>query len=271
MANELAKSEQTFSMALTTSLNDVSEALPKDFNKARFVQNAVALLNDNEQLQKFAKENGTTQIKAGMLKGAYLGLDFMSKEAYLVPYGKTLNFMIDYRGNIKLCKKYSIRPIKDIYAKLVREGDDFSEEIVNGVPSISFKPKPFNNGKIIGAFAVCIYQDGGVAYDTMSKEELDVTRSKSRASNAMAWKDFEGEMYRKTILHRLCKHIEIDFDSPEQRTLFDDEVAISSNPKETLESDVAQNANQETFIDAEVVEAEVIDVDDPDLPDFMKG
>ena len=41
---------ENFSLALTNSLNEVSAALPKEFNTTRFVQNAVALLNDNEQL-----------------------------------------------------------------------------------------------------------------------------------------------------------------------------------------------------------------------------
>ena len=42
---------QTFSVALTEKLNSVAEALPKDFNKARFVQNALALVNDNPPLR----------------------------------------------------------------------------------------------------------------------------------------------------------------------------------------------------------------------------
>jgi recombination protein RecT len=113
---------QTFSVALTEKLNSVAEALPKDFNKARFVQNALALVNDNPQLQKYSK----AQLMSGLMKGAYLGLDFYSKECYLVPYGNQLNYQTDYRGAKKLAKKYSIRPIKDIYAKLVREGDDFA-------------------------------------------------------------------------------------------------------------------------------------------------
>ena len=73
------KKPTTFSEALTTALVDNHEALPKDFNKARFVQNALALINDNPALQKFSG----TQLKAGLLKGAYLGLDFYSKEAFL--------------------------------------------------------------------------------------------------------------------------------------------------------------------------------------------
>lgn len=249
---------ENFSLALTTSLDEVSEALPKDFNKARFVQNAVALLNDNDQLKKFAMENGTSQIKAGMLKGAYLGLDFMSKEAYLIPYGKQLNFMLDYRGSVKLSKKYSMRPIKDIYAKLVREGDEFEEKIVNGEPSIDFKPKAFNDGKIIGAFAVCLYKDGGMIYDTMSLDDLENTRKSSKSSNSPAWKNFTGEMYKKTVLHRLCKHIELDFDSPEQYQYFNEDMEIATT-EEQVANEIKENANKVEFDDVVDTEATVVE------------
>lgn len=216
------KPKQTFSMALTESLDEVADALPKDFNMTRFVQNSVALLNDNETLANYARQYGTSQIKLGMMKAAYLGLDFMSKEAYLIPYGKTLNFMLDYRGNTKLIRKYSIRPVKDIYAKVVREGDEFVEKITDGHPSIDFRPKAFNNGKIIGAFAVCLFEDGGMIYDVMNLDELERTRKASKMPNGGAWK-FVEEMYKKTILHRMCKHIQIDFDNPKQMEYFNED------------------------------------------------
>lgn len=86
----------------------------------------------------------------------------------MVPYGNQLNYQTDYRGAKKLAKKYAIRPVKDIYAKLVHEGDLFEESIEGGNQTFVFKPKAFNDGKIIGAFAVCLYVDGGMQYDTMS-------------------------------------------------------------------------------------------------------
>lgn len=227
--------KQTFSVALMDSLNCVEEALPADFNKTRFVQNAVALLNDNEQLKTYAKQYGTGNIKLGMMKAAYLGLDFMSKEAYLIPYGSQLNFMVDYRGATKLCRKYSIRPIKDIYAKVVREGDEFQEKIVDGHPSIDFKPVPFNNGKIVGAFAVCLFKDGGMIYDVMNLDELERTRKSSKMPNGGAWK-FVEEMYKKTVLHRMAKHIQIDFDSPEQYKYFNEDMEIDTTERPTKAS-----------------------------------
>ena len=245
--------KQTFKEALTTSLVEVKDALPENFNVMRFVLNSVALLNDNDQLAKFAKEHGTAQIKAGIMKAAYLGLDFSQREAYLIPYGSTLNFMLDYRGNVKLCKRYSTRKIKDIYAKVVREGDEFTEKIVDGKPSIDFTPKPFNDGPIIGAFAVVLFEDGGMDVDTMSLRELENTRKSSKMANGPAWKNFTAEMYRKTVLHRLCKHIDIAFDRPEQAQYFNEDMEIETDVKAQVEQEIAENANMTPFDDDEIV------------------
>ena len=255
MSNELANRE-SFSTQLSTSLIDVKEALPKDLSIPRFVQNAVALLNDNPTLTQFAQKYGTTQIKQGLMKAAYLGLDFINKECYLIPFANQISFMIDYRGNIKLAKKYSIIPIKDIYAKIVREGDNFEEKIVNGEPTIDFTPKPFNDGKIIGAFAVCLYKDGGMVYDTMSIKDLENTRSASKSKNSPAWQKFTGEMYKKTVLHRLCKHIELEFDTPQQSELFVEDVAIETDTQKLVEREIEENANavEFEFVDGEIVE-----------------
>lgn len=248
--------KDTFSGQLSTALAEVKDALPKDLNVARFVNNAVAVMNENSQLQDFAKEHGTAQIKAGLVKGAYLGLDFMNKEAYLVPYGKQLNFMKSYTGAVKLCKKYSIRPIKDIYAKLVREGDDYQIEIVNNEPKITFKPKPFNDGKIQGGFACVMFEDGGIQYEEMSIKELEKVRSCSKMKSGVVWNQWTDQMYLKTLLHRICKRIEIDFDNIEQIKYFNEEMEIETDVKAQAKADVEQNANQQSFDDEVVVEVD---------------
>ena len=245
----LAEKKQ-FSVALTEKLDSVSEALPKGFNKARFTQNAIALLNDNPGIAKY----GQNQIIGGLMKGAYLGLDFYSKECYLIPYGQSLNYQTDYRGEKKLAKKYSIRPIKDIYAEIVREGDEFSIGVKDNERVVNFVPKPFNDGKIVGAFAVVEYQDGGIGTDTMSISELENTRKHSKAANSMAWKDFTSEMYKKTVLRRLCKHIEIDFENTMQRAIYTQETEIETDPVEIARQEIEENANAEEFIIDEVME-----------------
>lgn len=265
---EKKENNSNFSIVLADKLDSVSDALPKDFNKARFVQNALALVNENPNIAKY----GQQKIMAGLLKGAYLGLDFYSKECYLVPYGNDLNYQTDYRGAKKLAKKYSIRPIKDIYAKLVHEGDLFEEKIVDGDQSFDFKPKPFNDGKIIGAFAVVLYTDGGMAYDTMSLADLENTRKSSKASNSPAWKNFTGEMYKKTVLHRLCKHIELDFENPTQQNMFLSGMEIETDQQKIAENEIAENENSVDFPEDVVVESNVVEESDGQvtMPEFMQ-
>nr|DAK81731.1 MAG TPA: RecT protein [Bacteriophage sp.] len=265
---EKKENNSNFSIVLADKLESVSDALPKDFNKARFVQNALALVNENPNIAKY----GQQKIMSGLLKGAYLGLDFYSKECYLVPYGNDLNYQTDYRGAKKLAKKYSIRPIKDIYAKLVHEGDLFDEKIIDGEQSFDFKPKPFNDGKIIGAFAVVLYTDGGMAYDTMSLADLENTRKSSKASNSPAWKNFTGEMYKKTVLHRLCKHIELDFENPTQQNMFLSGMEIETDQQKIAENEIAENANSVDFPEDVVVESKVVEESDGQvtMPEFMQ-
>lgn len=254
MANEVAAQKPKFSVALTEELNMQRDALPRDFNITRFVNNSIALLNGNEVLAKFAKQYGTDQIKMGLIRGAYLGLDAMNNEMYLVPYGSTINFMPSYIGMQKLCIKYSSRPIKTIYAKVVREGDEFEENIINGEPSITFKPKAFNNNRIVGAFAVCLYVDGGMVYEVMSLQELEQCRKSSKAKNSPAWERFTQMMFRKTVLRRLAKSIPLDMDD-KLADAMNAGLEIETDPAKIAEREAEEHGNsEELVIDAEVTE-----------------
>lgn len=216
MANEVVVK---FSEKLTDKLVSIENALPKDFNRERFVQNCLAVMNEMPQLAKINQ----AQVIQGLVKGAYLGLDFLNRECYLIPYANDVQFQTDYKGEVKFTKKYSVRKIRDIYAKVVRQGDSFTEEIVDGRPSIDFKPQPFNDGEIIGAFAVVLYQDGGMAYEAMSMKDINSVRNNySKASQSKAWKNSLDEMCKKTVLRRLCKHIDTDFESVEARNAWED-------------------------------------------------
>lgn len=123
----------------------------------------------------------------------------------------------------------------------------------------------------------------------MTLSDLENTRSASKASNSPAWKKFTGEMYKKTVLHRLCKHIELDFENPTQQTTFYSGVEIETNVEDEVKADIEAHANKEEFIPepmaieeqpkqptvAEAVktaEKEPVPaaVAEPEIPDFMK-
>lgn len=217
MSNNLVAIHSNLEKLLETK----REAMPTNFNKTRFLQNCMTVLQDTKDIDKC----DATSVARTMLKGAFLGLDFFNKECYAIIYGGSVQFQTDYKGEKKLAKKYSVRPVKDIYAKLVREGDDFREEVKDGQQTIQFKPKEgaFNDGKVLGAFAVAMFEDGGLTYEAMSIAEMEETRKNySKQANGKAWEKSPGEMYKKTVMRRLCKNIELDFDTIEQKQAFDD-------------------------------------------------
>lgn len=252
----MATQENNYLLAVYNGLDDgltrQVKALPEQFNKQRFLQNCMTVLQDGTA--DFSKCDPKTVVRT-LMKGAFLGLDFFNGECYAIPYGTQCNFQTDYKGEIKLCKRYSRNPIKDIYAKVVREGDQFEEVIENGRQTVNFKPKSFNDGDIIGAFSIVLYMDGSMMYDTMSKAEIEHTRQTfSKAANSKAWKESYGEMCKKTVLRRLCKLIDLDFDTAEQCQAFEEgsEFDVKEKPKEKYQAqDVYQSNDQNTQKDAE--------------------
>lgn len=224
---QIAEKKQTFSELMLERLTENEDGLPKGFNKERFVLNAVSLIQEKPELQKF----GANQLVAGLMKCAVLDLDVFLKQAYLIPYSNQLQFQIDWRGAKKIAKKYSIRPIKDIQAEIVKDGDVFEKNVTENNTTFTFKPKTMNDGKIIGAFAYCMFEDGGCLVEEMTLAELENTRKHSKQSNGMAWRDYTKEMYLKTVIHRICKKIEISFENAEQLKLFNDDVAIDTKTK----------------------------------------
>ena len=204
---------------LMQTLTEKKDAMPPGFNQQRFALNCVTVIRDMMKDRK-KKENLQTvdinSIVLCMIKGAYLGLDFLNGECYAIPYKGEMTFQTDYKGEIKVCKRFSDDPIKDIYAKVVRKGDAYDEGVEGGAQVLNFKPVPFSNKEIIGAFAVVMYADGTIKYDSMSVEEIRHTKDTySKAANSQAWRDSFGEMCKKTVIRRLSKLIDLNLDKVE--------------------------------------------------------
>lgn len=235
---------------LTTLVNSKLSAMPKGFNETRFLQNCMTVLQDTKDIEKCQP----LSVARTLLRGAFLGLDFFQKECYAIPYGNTIQFQTDYKGETKMAKKYSIRPIKDIYAKVVRKGDFFEEEIKEGQQYVNFKPLPFNNEEIIGAFAIVLYQDGGMEYETMSTEQIEgIRKSFSKMPNGLMWSKTPEEAYKKTVLRRLTKKIEKDFENQEQLKEYEKSSDFEFESK-TEKEEVPNMFDFSEAIDAEVIE-----------------
>ncbi|WP_042165582.1 RecT family recombinase [Paenibacillus gorillae] len=221
------------------------DALPSGFNAVRFVQNCKAYLPEVRNFERFNPD----EIALQFLKGAILGLDFLAKECHVITEGSAARFQTDYKGEMKLAMKHSVRPLLNIYAKNVREGDVFRESVVEGRPVVSFDPLPFNNSKIIGSFAVAQFNDGGMDYESMSSTEIESIRTHyGKNPGSDTWEKSQGEMYKRTALRRLCKTIEIDFDA-EQRLAFDAGSSFEFNREPRPQQQSPLNLESEVLTD----------------------
>lgn len=246
------KSDQIFGVIakkLEGWLGQQNNALPSDLNKERFKANCIAMLRSVKGIEKCAPDT----ICRTLMQGAYLGLDFLNGECYAIPYSNELRFQTDYKGEIKLAKKYSKPAIRHIYADLVREGDDFENGVLNGNQFLNHKKKPLNNGTILGVYAVANFANGTSHYEVLTSEEVkDIKNKYSKAEKA--WRDSEGEMYKKTALRRLCKHLTFDFESPSAQMAWDEGAAVDFNKKQTYQA-ASSLDNEAIDVTGEVREA----------------
>ncbi len=227
--NTAAQTANSFTRQVSGTLSRILEkkqaALPKSLNRERFEMNCVQMIQDAmkdyKTQQKWLQCDPTT-VAMTLAKAAFLDLDFFNGEAYAIPYGRDVQFQTDYKGEIKLIKKYSRNAIRDVYAKIVREGDQFEVSVVDGVQHLVYKPEPFSKNEIIGVFAVIYYRDGSMIFDTMGIDEIEHIRNTySKAKDSPAWRNSYGEMAKKTVLRRICKLVDLDFNIDQWRSFQD--------------------------------------------------
>jgi len=263
---------QVIETNLVKMIEQRAKALPAGFNQTRFIQNCLAVLADAPAQTPALLKCKPMSIARALVKGAYLDLDFFRKECYAIPYGDECNFQTDYKGEVKLVKKYG-RDIQDVYAKLVREGDALEIYIENGKQIVNFRPLAFNDNEIKGAFAVVVFADGSTRFETMSTVEIEDVRKKySKAPNSPAWIKSPGEMYKKTVLRRLCKLIDLHFDTLEQAKAYEE--GGDADFKRGKGAKAAKQGVDDALADAPAVgqleppvEAEIKPVDQPAADD----
>lgn len=227
---------------LGTTLAAKAAALPDGFQMAKFQQNCMVMLKgiEAEKLAKIPPQD----IVECLMKGALLDLDFATGECYAIPYGKELNFQTDYKGDEKVARTYSIKPIYNVIKDVIREGDEYKKIIEDGNVKFIFKPLPLNNNKIIGAFAQVIFTDGSSIGDDASVAELETIRKQfSKAANSPAWTKTTGEMYKKVILRRVLKNVSKSFKNSAQSIAYATATDFEFNNKTGVSTEAEKIVN----------------------------
>lgn len=196
------KAETPVSIAqafLNTRVKHIEDVLPPAMKGQgdRLIKRALLTMSKNANLMNCTAES----FYHCVLAGAELGLAIDGKLAHAVPYGKVAQFQIDYKGMVAVARR--TQTIKNTYARLVYDDDEFKLWSTDGVDHFEHRPGP-RKGAVVGAYAVVIFPDDCIQVEWMVTHELDAIQSRSKAGSG-PWKSDPGEMRKKTVLKRLLK------------------------------------------------------------------
>ena len=168
-----------------------------------------------------------------LMRSAETGLALNGREAAAVPYGTEATFIPMYQGLIK--NMVSNNVVSRIEARVVYAEDVFSLQY-GTQPQIRHVPTMNDTrGSIVGAYSVAFFRTGGTQFDYMPIKDLDAIRERSRAKNSGPWVTDTEEMYRKTVVRRLCKYLPLSPELQDALTADQDVLEVESTTVGTLQ------------------------------------
>lgn len=176
------------------------------------------------------------------------GLSPAKTQCYFVPYGNTVKLTRSYFGTMKVVKQLS--NVKDIYAEVIYEGDDFKIKNENGRKVFVSHETDWMNADnpIVGAYCIIEKEDGEKILTVMTKKQIDKSWSKAKTKNVQI--DFPDQMAMRTVINRAAKPF---FNTSDDNDLFVDAV------NRTTENEYD---NERRVKEAEPVRDEVETLDD---------
>jgi recombination protein RecT len=201
--NELARMEDEF-----------AAALPPQIPAKRFLRTLMTAIQMNPKLLNCDRKS----LLGAAMKAAQDGLLPDGRYGVIVPYSTKVDgkyqLLAQWQPMILgvYQKLHNSGDIKDIIAHLVYENDIFNASQGDN-ESYEHLPDIFGDrGKEIGVYAIAHTTNGGTYRDAMSKAEIEKIRNMSRAADSMPWREFWGEMAKKTIVKRLAKSLPLSID-----------------------------------------------------------
>lgn len=286
--------DNKFIDGLSTQLTQKQEyglSFPENYSVSNALNSAYLILQEtlDNKKEPVLKSCSKQSIASSLIDMTVQGLNPMKKQCYFVAYGGKLTLMRSYQGTMAVAKRVGA---KRIVAEVIYEGDVFEYHIEDGIKVIDKHTQDFkniDNSKVIGAYAIITLED--YTYT----EIMPITQIEKAWSKGYGYKkgqgvhgDFTDQMAKKTVTARACKNI---INSSDDANLQDAYENTSENENadiavESMQHDIEENANTEEFLEPEVIEGEVVEVqpekketkpaksskppvDAPDVPDWM--
>ena len=249
------KTQRSMKDLIVSMEGQIAKALPSVITPERFTRMVLTAMSTNKDLQLCTPNS----FLGAMMQAAQLGVEPNTPlgQAYLIPYKNKgvleCQFQLGYKGMIDLA--YRSGEVKDIQAHEVHENDTFEYEL--GLePKLKHIPAMSNRGAVIMYYAIFHTKDGGYGFNVMSVDDVQEHArkySKSYGSSFSPWKSNFDEMAKKTVLKRCLKYAPI-------KTEFSRSISADETIKTTIAADMAEQADETDYIDAEFVEKDATEV-----------
>lgn len=197
--------EQSLNHLLKRMGPEIQRALPKHLDADRIARIAMTAVRTTPKLL----ECDQMSFLAAIMQSAQLGVEPNTGlgQAYLIPYGKQVQFQLGYKGLIDLAVRSG--QYKAIYAHEVYANDEF--EFHYGLTKdLIHKPAPIPEGEPVGYYAVYHLQNGGYDFVYWTRERIDQHAQKfSQAVQkgwTSPWKTNYDAMAKKTVLKEVLKY-----------------------------------------------------------------
>tara|TARA_R110000824_G_scaffold303710_1_gene491505 strand:- start:231 stop:1118 length:888 start_codon:yes stop_codon:yes gene_type:complete len=120
--------------------------------------------------------------------------------------GYNAELWIEYTGLMDLVKRSG--EVAHFKAEVVYENDEFEHSFDLESGEVLRHKKCHNNtGELLLAYAVCFFKDGQRQVEVMRKDQINKIRKSSRSPDSGPWSQHTEEMWRKTVIRRICKYL----------------------------------------------------------------
>lgn len=225
---------------------EIKKALPNTITPERFTRIALSAVSSNPKLQQCSQ----VSFLAALMNSAQLGMEPNTPlgEAYLIPYGNTCQFILGYKGLIKLAHNAGVT----VDAHEVYQNDEFSYQYGKD-PDLKHVPALTNRGDVIGYYAIW-KKDDQYGFIFSSKDDIEKhARKYSKSYSSGPWQTNFDEMAKKTVLKQALKYAPLSADVQSK-------ISTDGTVKETI----SEHMDEEPAVNmAEIINGETGEVEAP--------
>lgn len=200
----------SFPALIATFRDEIAVVLPRHLNADRMARIALTEFRRTPKLANCDPKS----VFAAIVIASQLGLEpGLMGNGWLIPYGTECQFIPGYQGLLDLVRRTG--RVKRIEAHVVHDLDEFKYRAGTD-PILVHEPYLGEDsaGPPILAYAVAEFTDGGFHVEVMTRREIERIRDRSQNVISAAkygkktpWDTDPEEMWRKTVLRRICKYL----------------------------------------------------------------